>query len=84
MSASALGEFVLVIGPANHSAESAPDEATVAEATHMIGCMTIHGEFELEEAVNLTAKALSLEPGVVRKAWKKHRILENRRREGLS
>jgi len=84
MSASALGEFVLVIGPANHSAESAPDEATVDEATHMIGCMTIHGEFELEEAVNLTAKALSLEPAVVRKAWKKHRILENRRRDGLS
>jgi hypothetical protein len=46
--------------------------------------MTIHGDFELDMAVDLTAKAFSLEPSVVKKAWKKHRILENRRRDGLS
>ena len=83
-STTALGEFVLVIGPADNSGKSEPNEASLAEATKMIGCMTIHGKFELDEAVNLTAKALSLEPAVVKKAWKKHRILENRRRDGLS
>jgi 16S rRNA (cytidine1402-2'-O)-methyltransferase len=83
-SPTALGEFVLVIGPRNDSGISELKEASVAAATKMIGCMTIHGEFELDDAVNLAAKALSLEPAVVRKAWKKQRILENRRREGLS
>ena len=80
----ALGEFVLIIGPPNDSGAIEPNDASIADATKMIGCMTIHGEFELDKAIYLTAKALSLEPSVVKKAWKKHRILENRRRDSLS
>ena len=80
----ALGEFVLVIGPAHYSGQSGPNEAVISDATKMVGCLTIRSEFELEEAINLTAKALSLEASVVRKAWKKHRIVENSRRDGLS
>ena len=79
-----LGEFVLVIGPITDSSQSEPQYAAIATSTEMVGCLTIHGDFELDEAVNLAAKALSLEPSAVRKAWKKHRILTNRRRDGLS
>ena len=81
----ALGEFVLVIGrDQSLPARSEDEEARTAEVVQMIGCMTIHGDFEMARALDLAAKAFSLEPSAVRKAWKKHRILENRRREGLS
>ena len=83
-SVKALGEFVIVIGPHSDSGRSEPQDAVIAKSTEMVGCLTIHGDFELDEAVNLAAKALSLEPSAVRKAWKRHRILENRRRDGLS
>jgi 16S rRNA (cytidine1402-2'-O)-methyltransferase len=80
----ALGEFVLVIGPKTDSGQLEPQDAAVATSREMVGCLTMYGDFELDEAVSLAAKALSLEPSAVRKAWKKHRILENRRRDGLS
>jgi len=80
----ALGEFVLVVGQTNNLDQREPTDAELVDATKIIGCMTTQGEFELDKAIDLAAKALSLEPAVVRKAWKKYRILENRRRDGLS
>lgn len=80
----ALGEFVLVVSPSSNSEHSEPSEADLLSAVKMIGCMTAHDEFEPDQAVSLAASALELEPSVVRKAWKKHRISENRRRDGLS
>ena len=80
----ALGEFVLVIAPA--AARDGRDQGglVAAKAIKLVGCMTINSDFDLDEAFELAAKALEVEPSAVRKAWKKHRILENRKREGLS
>ncbi len=80
----ALGEFVLVIAPAAARDERDQRGLVAAKAIKLVGCMTINSDFDLEEAFELAAKALEVEPSAVRKAWKKHRILENRKREGLS
>jgi 16S rRNA (cytidine1402-2'-O)-methyltransferase len=80
----ALGEFVIVIGPPATPLGLEPDAAVLDEAVRMVGCMTIHGEFGLEQAIVLAAKAFTVEATAVRKAWKQHRILENRRRDALS
>ena len=55
-----------------------------ATALRMIGYMTIDGGFVLDDALDLAAKATGLDLAVVKKAWKKHRIEENRLKGGPS
>ena len=80
----ALGEFVIIVGPDERADSSRDITRDLSDMTKLIGCMTINADFSVDEAINLAAKAFELQPNVVRKAWKKHRIRENRRREGLS
>ncbi len=83
-SVKSLGEFVLVIesaGDSGSTSDSSPGRA--AEAVALIGCMTTTCGFGLDVAISMAARAFELELGVVKKAWKKHRILANRRAEQL-
>ncbi|HXT68607.1 MAG TPA: 16S rRNA (cytidine(1402)-2'-O)-methyltransferase [Vicinamibacterales bacterium] len=80
-----LGEFVLVIS----SAAPVSDDylrvsAGLETAISMIGCMTTNNSFDIDRATELAAAAVGLDIPDVKKAWKKHRISENRRREQLS
>jgi 16S rRNA (cytidine1402-2'-O)-methyltransferase len=80
-----LGEFVIVIGASQHGDRDEHGEASrLALATRLVGCMTTSDDFELDEAITLAAVAAGLQNEAVKKAWKKHRILENRRAERLS
>jgi 16S rRNA C1402 (ribose-2'-O) methylase RsmI len=79
-----LGEFVLVICPSNSPvATPGESEAHLVSATDLVGCMTTMCKMDVCDAILLAAKAFGLEPVVLKKAWKKHRILANRQAEQL-
>lgn len=81
--AKSLGEFVLIIESIKDSSEGRPSDASATEAVALIGCMTAMCGFELDKAISMAAKAAELQIAVVKKAWKKHKILENRRADEL-
>jgi 16S rRNA (cytidine1402-2'-O)-methyltransferase len=79
-----IGEFVLVIEPVRDTTDSRTAEVSGAdEAVRLVGCMTTSCGFAIEKSILMAAKAFELEAAVVKKAWKKHRILVNRRAEQL-
>jgi 16S rRNA (cytidine1402-2'-O)-methyltransferase len=80
----ALGEFVLVVGPSVDRPASRANEADLANAIRIIGCMTTHEGLDFDSAIQLAARGLAVDVAVVKKAWKKHRILANRTRDSLS
>jgi 16S rRNA (cytidine1402-2'-O)-methyltransferase len=80
-----LGEFVVVIGhKSTDIAADKPDPDVVAKGMALVGCITKNCNVELDEATKLVAKSLDLDAQVVRKAFKKHRIAVNQRRQALS
>lgn len=79
------GEFVIVISSKlAGNEESGDDSVKEALAIKLIGCMTANDEFALDLAFEMAARSTTLSLSRVKKAWKKHRILEKRRADDLS
>lgn len=79
-----IGEFVIIVDKPANMRVIADDPDRLTKAVAMFGCMTSSESFGKEEAIALSAKALSLDESTVKKAVKKHRIEANQRRQSLS
>ena len=77
---SARGEYVLVIpGKQRKSDNGLIAASTLADAAKLVGCLTINGDYSMDDAMSIGAKVAGVDPSSLKKALKKARIERNRR-----
>ena len=79
------GEFVVVVGPAvQDDAQAGADEAIAGLTIAIFGCITEYVAVERSAALEMTARALQIDPRLVAKILKKHRYAVKRHSQDAS